>query len=992
MNKLFTKIAGVTLGFAMAIGVGVAVAGNKKVTLVKADADTTVTFSSLGLTNGVQYTTLDHSTHSSIENGLSFEFGNGGNDGKYYNTGAAIRVYGGGHMTVAHASKTFSAITLTFGSGDGSNAITTSPATWASPTWTGSANSVTFNVGGASGHRRIASVAVTYEGGQPEEKSISVDSPVEINYSSSTKTATLSVKKNGGATGTVTWTLKSGSCITFPEENTGDSIVVTATGTGTAVVTATCSDCADPVDVTVNVVAIEHAGTLADPFTPKDAILKAQIVGSTATEELYYVRGLVKDYNWYSSGYYQFVDVVNDAGSSEIFRFYGFNAGPNYAKFKQASLITKGTSVITGIGHIVNYSDVTPEFSSGCYIYSKVPTGSLTVTGISGSFNVGDEPTIADLGVTVTATYDDGTTADVTSSATITGGTPLANKGDNTITFSYSEEHPYSGVATVVTGTATLTDVIQPVTDVNITSDVSQVNVGETITITAEALPANANNKTLTWSSNATDVATVDASTGVVTGVAAGSARITATSNNNVSAFVDVLVKDPTDIPTKLELSGTLAKDAYYVNEDFDPTGLTATLTMAKSGTVDVTNGVTWDPAKLTTAGENIEVTASYTLGTVTVSDSVNVRVVNREIDHFTFTAPTKLIYTQADTALDLDGMNAKAYYTLGDYVDITNDVELSAVDFTSATKQTVTVTYNEQTVGTFEVTVNELHCPLTKGQKYVLAAYADNGEKQEYFEFKEFSTTATVYGLGTQYTSKYPLANSMVFIATQGVVDNSVALKVVVEDTNYYLTWLSGNSLILNAELNENSSWTISTDSTTTTGITYSLLTNVFDVTRTVFWNITNPRFAAYAGKTIGTQYGGTMIYEYEYCKAGNFVEDYMHPEIALDDKGTAPYETCKGTGYYDVAKPAFNALPLEVRTKLAEDEFAFHPYYERLLAWAKANGDELNSSHLLASGARGAFNSEDSNDVATIVVIIAIASISAFGCLLILKKRKHQ
>ena len=39
-----------------------------------------------------------------------------------------------------------------------------------------------------------------------------------------------------------------------------------------------------------------------------------------------------------------------------------------------------------------------------------------------------------------------------------------------------------------------------------------------------------------------------------------------------------------------------------------------------------------------------------------------------------------------------------------------------------------------------------------------------------------------------------------------------------------------------------------------------------------------------------------------------------------------------------------------------------------------------------------RGNLSMQDSNDVAIIVVIIAIASISAFGCLLILKKRKHQ
>ena len=121
-------------------------------------ADETITFSSLGLTNGEQYTTINGTD-------CVLTFGDGGNDGKYYNTGAAIRVYGGGHMTVSSTTKTIESIKLTFGSGDGTNAITTNVGTYNNGTWSGSANSVTFTVGGTSGHRRIASVAVTYAGG-----------------------------------------------------------------------------------------------------------------------------------------------------------------------------------------------------------------------------------------------------------------------------------------------------------------------------------------------------------------------------------------------------------------------------------------------------------------------------------------------------------------------------------------------------------------------------------------------------------------------------------------------------------------------------------------------------------------------------------------------------------------------------------------------------------------------------------------------------------
>ena len=116
----------------------------------------TIVFADLGLENGVQY--LDPFDGGNF----TVTFGGGANDGKYYNTGAAIRVYGGGTFTVSSTDHDIIKIDLTFGSGEGSNAITTNVGSFTSPTWTGSSKSVVFSVGGSSGHRRIASIKVTY--------------------------------------------------------------------------------------------------------------------------------------------------------------------------------------------------------------------------------------------------------------------------------------------------------------------------------------------------------------------------------------------------------------------------------------------------------------------------------------------------------------------------------------------------------------------------------------------------------------------------------------------------------------------------------------------------------------------------------------------------------------------------------------------------------------------------------------------------------------
>lgn len=79
------------------------------------------------------------------------------------------------------------------------------------------------------------------------------------------------------------------------------------------------------------------------------------------------------------------------------------------------------------------------------------------------------------------------------------------------------------------------------VTDVKITSTVTEVTVGKTIILTAEVLPADATNKTVTWTSSDTTFATVD-STGKVTGVKAGEATIKASAGGK-DATVKVTVK-----------------------------------------------------------------------------------------------------------------------------------------------------------------------------------------------------------------------------------------------------------------------------------------------------------------------------------------------------------------------------------------------------------------------------------------------------------------
>ena len=118
-----------------------------------------VDFSSQGYTNQQSI-----SSYTGTDFSVAFNKGTNSNDPKYYTSGTAIRIYGGGYFTISSES-TITKIVITFGSDDGSNAITASQGTYSNGTWTGSANSVKFTIGGSSGNRRIKSLVVTTTGG-----------------------------------------------------------------------------------------------------------------------------------------------------------------------------------------------------------------------------------------------------------------------------------------------------------------------------------------------------------------------------------------------------------------------------------------------------------------------------------------------------------------------------------------------------------------------------------------------------------------------------------------------------------------------------------------------------------------------------------------------------------------------------------------------------------------------------------------------------------
>ncbi len=126
--------------------------------------------------------------------------------------------------------------------------------------------------------------------------------------------------------------------------------------------------------------------------------------------------------------------------------------------------------------------------------------------------------------------------------AYISGGQVVANRvGTATITYkdTYHSDAPTATITVVVTDKKV--DVAATGVKLNKTS--LSLEKGKNTTLTATVTPSNATNKTVTWTSSNTKVATV--TNGKVVGVAEGTATITVKTNNGKTATCKVTVTKP---------------------------------------------------------------------------------------------------------------------------------------------------------------------------------------------------------------------------------------------------------------------------------------------------------------------------------------------------------------------------------------------------------------------------------------------------------------
>ena len=245
--------------------------------------------------------------------------------------------------------------------------------------------------------------------------------------------------------------------------------------------------------------------------------------------------------------------------SSGLFRF-------------QEGTATRYLGVNASSAYWRNYATSTLASSSNGYVIAlyKAPAAkTLSSIALSGTYQTTfpQGGTFSHDGMTVTATYSDNSTADVTSNATFSGYN-MSTTGSQTVTVSYTEGS--------TTKTATYTITVQATPTHTLSSSVSPSGggsvslsastVAEGATATATATPASGYDFT-SWSISGTG-ASLSSTTANPTTVTMGTANATVTANFTAKTPAGALTLSEAGTPTSVSVSGKYVGDTVTLPSD----------------------------------------------------------------------------------------------------------------------------------------------------------------------------------------------------------------------------------------------------------------------------------------------------------------------------------------------------------------------------------------------------------------------------------------
>jgi uncharacterized protein YjdB len=298
-----------------------------------------------------------------------------------------------------------------------------------------------------------------------------------------------------------------------------------------------------------------------------------------------------------------------------------------------------GYDKTTGLGSI-NGANLGP------HIMAVAVTG-VTLNQSSASLLAGDTLQLTAIVAPAGATNDDVTwSSSNTSRATVdsSGLVTAVSAGSATITATTVDGNYTATCALTITGTVAVTSVILNKTTVT-------VGVGATTQLVATVLPTIATDKSVTWSSSDTGKATVNAS-GVITGVATGSATITVTTTDGGKTSTCAVT-----VVTSVAVTGV----GLNQSTAFLATGSTLQLTATLSPTNATNTALTWSssvPAKATVSSSGLvtAVAAGTTNIVVTTTDGSFTATCAVSVYSGAFVSVTGVSVTPTSRTLEVGG------------------------------------------------------------------------------------------------------------------------------------------------------------------------------------------------------------------------------------------------------------------------------------------------------------------------------------------------
>ena len=241
------------------------------------------------------------------------------------------------------------------------------------------------------------------------------------------------------------------------------------------------------------------------------------------------------------------------------------SSDPSVATVSESGLVTavaQGTATITATSNLDNTK------SGTCSVTVNAPAAPIPVTAIAlnkstTNIAIGDSETLtiiytpaeANTGKAVTWTSSNTSVATVDNSGKVIGVTV----GTATITATSTTDAS-------ITASCAVTVQAVAVTGVSINPTSANLQIGGSTDLTYTILPANATDKSVSWSSSNTSVATVN--NGHVTAIAAGTATITVTTTDgNKTATCSVTVTAGPPVPST---TLTLHEPGLYEADEFE--------------------------------------------------------------------------------------------------------------------------------------------------------------------------------------------------------------------------------------------------------------------------------------------------------------------------------------------------------------------------------------------------------------------------------------